>query len=516
MATWRSGRLTSRMAVVVVAAGTLVPIAVAITIWRYEAAASLLHSEIAWRSDAVRAAAGTDTAQAMAAGIVAVLLGLFACFLLARLLNMIRRGAKREDDLMETVGRLSDRGALVDRLRATSNVLGEVAGDLSEKSESAVAAVGEQSAAITQSSVMMEKISATAAVLADTVQSVAGAAERTDTTMREMEEKVQVIASRTLSLGERAQKIGEILELINAIADQTKMLALNAKIEAARAGRAGAGFAVVAAEVAKLAERSARSSDSIAALVAGVQDETSATVMATEQGTIQVEEVRKLMESTLGMVRESIGTAKQQKSATAELDEGLQQIGDAADRIAADQMQRSATAKRLAALAEEITAALHSRVSHGGVLAAGEEQRRSPRALLLPAKQRVNAHGEFTRAERLGDVLIRAGSESRVDVGLLRASRQDDDRHVCGGRILPESTAHLKSGYPRHHHVEHGQVWRVLAGVGERRCPVTESPDHVASLLQFERDETADVLLVLSDKNRCHASPCYPRYQRAP
>ena len=71
-----------------------------------------------------------------------------------------------------------------------------------------------------------------------------------------MQEQVDAIAERSLSLGERSQEIGEILELINEIAEQTNLLALNAAIEAARAGEAGRGFAVVASEVRKLAERS--------------------------------------------------------------------------------------------------------------------------------------------------------------------------------------------------------------------------------------------------------------------
>ena len=140
--------------------------------------------------------------------------------------------------------------------------------------------------------------------------------------MRDMQEKVEAIAERSLSLGERSQKIGEILELINEIAEQTNLLALNAAIEAARAGEAGRGFAVVATEVRKLAERSMASTESIREIIAGVQDETNATIMATEQGTRQAREVGELMASTATMLEESILATQQQKSAADQVADG--------------------------------------------------------------------------------------------------------------------------------------------------------------------------------------------------
>ena len=165
--------------------------------------------------------------------------------------------------------------------------------------------------------------------------------EETIAGMNSIAEVVKRSAETVQELGKSSNQIGEIAQVIDDIADQTNLLALNAAIEAARAGEQGRGFAVVADEVRKLAERTTKATKEIATMIKQIQKDTGGAVASMEQGTKEVEAGKQLAEKA--------GTSLQ------EIIHGAEKVVDIVSQVAAASEEQSSAAEQISKNIESIS-----------------------------------------------------------------------------------------------------------------------------------------------------------------
>lgn len=232
----------------------------------------------------------------------------------------------------------------------------------SDQTHQVATAIQEMSATVQQISKNSEDAASASQNAAQAARRGGEVAEQTLVTMRSIADSTKAVATRIAELGKSSEQIGKIVAVIDDIADQTNLLALNAAIEAARAGEQGRGFAVVADEVRKLAERTTKATKEIASMIESIQVETKSAVQAMEKGSREVEtgvtktaasgaaleEIIKLSEQVGDMIAQIATAATEQSSAT-------EQINASVGQISSSTQESSATADQMAKACQDLS-----------------------------------------------------------------------------------------------------------------------------------------------------------------
>jgi len=251
---------------------------------------------------------------------------------------------------------------IVGKIANSSLTLGSSSTQLTSSSTNMNEGVNRQSAQTAQVATAMEEMNAAVIEVARNSHSATEAARsardiaarggdvvgQAINAMKEVAESTDITGTTIKNLGKSSEEIGTIVSVINDIADQTNLLALNAAIEAARAGEQGRGFAVVADEVRKLAERTTKATKEISEMINTIQEETTRAVEAMEEGTHKVEN--------------GMNLANEAGDALSKIVTGVEDVNDMISQIATAAEEQSATAEEIAKNMENISEAANTNV----------------------------------------------------------------------------------------------------------------------------------------------------------
>jgi len=248
--------------------------------------------------------------------------------------------------------------------QALSQHLAKASGAQSKQISSATESAAGMASSVAEVSGNAERASDVARHSVEVAHKGGDAVRRTIDGMNTIRETIQETSKRIKRLGESSQEIGNIVELINDIAEQTNILALNASIQASMAGEAGRGFAVVADEVQRLAERAANATKQIEVLVRTIQTDTNEAVVSMERSTTDVvggallaenagaalEEIEQVSNQIASLVQNISASSRQQTSGAQNIARNMQVLKEISVQTADSTNATSAAIAKLAEL----------------------------------------------------------------------------------------------------------------------------------------------------------------------
>jgi methyl-accepting chemotaxis protein len=239
---------------------------------------------------------------------------------------------------------------LISEIKMTTESLASGSAELSASSEEISRNMSEQSGRASQIATAAEQMSQTvidvaknASIIAESASAASEKAKAGEAAVNKsiqestaISQTVNASANVMKNLGEKSAQIGEIILVINDIADQTNLLALNAAIEAARAGEQGRGFAVVADEVRKLAERTAKATSEIGTMIRSVQDEVNEAITSMDTATRRVDTGVALSSEAGSTLREIVSSVDTLQSMVQQIASATEEMSSVAEHISGD------------------------------------------------------------------------------------------------------------------------------------------------------------------------------------
>ncbi|MFD1378961.1 methyl-accepting chemotaxis protein [Fodinicurvata halophila] len=263
---------------------------------------------------------------------------------------------RRRQEMLELAGAFeSSVKSVVDSVSSSAKEMETTAGSMSDTAKQTGERVQTVASASQEASSDVQTAASAAQELAGSIAEIGRQVARSNEISSKASESAEASNTQVAGLSEAAQKIGDVVKLIQDIAEQTNLLALNATIEAARAGEAGKGFAVVASEVKNLANQTAKATEEISQQISGIQNATEDTVSMIQSISGVISEMNEISTSISAAVEEQGAATDEIANTMNRVSEGTQKVNQNIEEVSEDAQGTGAAANQVLSSAAELS-----------------------------------------------------------------------------------------------------------------------------------------------------------------